>query len=176
MYFSNILSIQYHSFQNYYLDRRNVIDQTYSCPRDWRLSASGGPNWGPPWNSPCIIALSYWGNKGYLTWAPKLTCVRVSYCYGFPMQSIDGCIECRRYCNGQRIIGSFPDWKISSTNLETDVSRQKGAQFRVAIKPLNTIVLWYLRDIWYFNEIEIWIFKVNIAYVKNVSCVIRVKR
>ena len=25
-------------------DRKNVTDQTCSCPRDWRLSASGGPN------------------------------------------------------------------------------------------------------------------------------------
>ena len=29
-------------------DRKNVTDQTYSCPRDWRLSASGGPIEGPP--------------------------------------------------------------------------------------------------------------------------------
>ena len=29
-------------------DRKNVTDQTYSCPRDCRLSVSGGLNRGPP--------------------------------------------------------------------------------------------------------------------------------
>ena len=29
-------------------DLENISDQTYSCPRDWCLSALWGPNWGPP--------------------------------------------------------------------------------------------------------------------------------
>ena len=34
--------------------------QTYSCPRHWRLSASGGPNWRPPWNPAYItVPCSY---------------------------------------------------------------------------------------------------------------------
>ena len=28
---------------------KNNSDQTYSCPRDWRLSTSWRPNWGPLW-------------------------------------------------------------------------------------------------------------------------------
>ena len=32
-------------------DWKNYNDQTHSCPRDWHLSASWGPNWWPPWNS-----------------------------------------------------------------------------------------------------------------------------
>ena len=31
-------------------DWKNNSDQTYSCPRNWRLSASWGPNSGAPWN------------------------------------------------------------------------------------------------------------------------------
>ena len=44
--------------------------QAYSCPRDWRHSASWGHNWGPPWNPLRIMALyvpgDYWGG---LNWA-----------------------------------------------------------------------------------------------------------
>ena len=32
------------------------VQQQHSCPRDWCLSASGGTNWGPPWNPPYITA------------------------------------------------------------------------------------------------------------------------
>ena len=42
--------------------QENRHRQTYSCPRDWRLSASWGPNWGPPWNPPYITARSFWGD------------------------------------------------------------------------------------------------------------------
>jgi len=35
-------------------------NQGYSCPRNWCISASWGPNWWPPWNLN-ITALWYWG-------------------------------------------------------------------------------------------------------------------
>ena len=34
-------------------DWKNNSDQRHSCPRDWRLTASWGGNWGLPWNPPC---------------------------------------------------------------------------------------------------------------------------
>ena len=43
-------------------------DQTSSCQRDWRLSASWRNNWGHPWNPTHTTALSYW--KGALIWPP----------------------------------------------------------------------------------------------------------
>ena len=42
-------------------DWKQFSDQTYSCPTDFRLLLSWGPNWGPPWNLSSIIALLYWG-------------------------------------------------------------------------------------------------------------------
>ena len=36
------------SFNNEHPEGKNNSDQTYSCPRDWRLSASWEPNWRPP--------------------------------------------------------------------------------------------------------------------------------
>ena len=37
---------------------KNNSDQTYSCPREG-FPGIMGSNWGPPWNSPYITALSY---------------------------------------------------------------------------------------------------------------------
>ena len=50
------------------VDRKTATDQTYSCPRDWRLSASGGFNWGPPWNPPYITGN---GIPVFSAWAPR---------------------------------------------------------------------------------------------------------
>ena len=44
---------------------KNNSDQTYSCPSDWRLSASWGINWRPPWSAPYHHSLLWhWGVSG----------------------------------------------------------------------------------------------------------------
>ena len=46
-------------------DKKNS-DQTHSCPRHQRLSASWSPNWGPPWNPSQQYCIE--GFKGSLNW------------------------------------------------------------------------------------------------------------
>ena len=51
----------------------NNSDHTYSCPRDWRLSALRGPIEGPPETSWTITVLfRFEGFKGALSWSPIL--------------------------------------------------------------------------------------------------------
>ena len=53
---------------------KNFINQTYSCPRDWRLRdhikesrITFKPNWGPPWSpSDHHRTIVLWGLKGTL--------------------------------------------------------------------------------------------------------------
>ena len=45
---------------------------TYSCPRDWRISATWGTNWWPLWNPRTITALSYRGVWGEPSYKPPL--------------------------------------------------------------------------------------------------------
>ena len=48
-----VCSLRHHRWENF-------SEQTYSCTRDWRVSASWMTKYGPPWNPLNIPALCYW--------------------------------------------------------------------------------------------------------------------
>ena len=51
------------TFYKWYSTQRYILNLTFmmnSIPRDWQLSTSWVPNWGPSWKLQYITALLYW--------------------------------------------------------------------------------------------------------------------